>query len=131
MLGEMLQLEDTHADVYQSFMDKTFSVQLSYRNTLGRIEPENVLRWRSTRIQKRQMKRLDFAQIQIQSLGGIPMQHIERNFAKRCMNLQAIRSKGFYINISTKAEYQIKKMSMQFSKFYQIFSCHVFQTTPF
>lgn len=44
MLGEMLQLEDTHADVYQSFMDKTFSVQLSYRNTLGRIEPENVLR---------------------------------------------------------------------------------------
>ena len=25
MLGEMLQLEDTHADVYQSFMDKTFS----------------------------------------------------------------------------------------------------------
>ena len=43
MLGEMLQLEDTHPEVYRSFMDGNFSVQLSDRNTFGRIEPDKCI----------------------------------------------------------------------------------------
>ena len=43
MLGKMLQLEDTHLEVYQSFMEGKFSVQLSDRNKFGRIESEKCI----------------------------------------------------------------------------------------
>ena len=43
MLGEMLQLEDTHPEVYCAFVDGNVSLQLSKRNTFGRIEPDKCI----------------------------------------------------------------------------------------
>ena len=43
MLQNILQLEDTHPEVYQSFVDENLLVQLSDRKTFSRINNERCI----------------------------------------------------------------------------------------
>ena len=43
ILGEMMQLEHTHPDVYRAFSAGHFSVQLTEGNSFGRIEPDKCI----------------------------------------------------------------------------------------
>ena len=42
MLCEMLSLETNYPEVYQQFVEGNFTVQLSSKNTFGRMEPDKV-----------------------------------------------------------------------------------------
>ena len=42
MLYEMLSLETNYPEVYQQFVEGNFTVQLSSKNTFGRMEPDKV-----------------------------------------------------------------------------------------